>query len=229
MIQKINYLIIFSIVVLLFYGVFHKILVFSPEYQSLSYNKKCYVLKNLTKSLMLFLILVFFMNDLFVPALYNTWNNEYANLFANAYVSNDFVGLLIVPKLPKSTKMHHIISTSLLLYSYTINFQEENVGRWMFIYTLMSTFPFLVNSYLGLRFIQTKENSNINIFIDKIRVMAYYIYLSTCFFNWLVHGLLVSNKIYNFNLELPYIIYLFLLIPIINDDLILLNWLYNKH
>ena len=228
MIEKINYLIIFSLIVLTFYGVFHFILGLSDEYCNLNYNKKCYVLKNVTKSFMLFLIIIFLMNDLFIPSIYGDFKNREANLFSSAYVANDFIGLLLVPNLPRSTKFHHIVTTSLLLYSYTIDFTEDNVGRWMFIYTLMSTFTFLVNTYIGLRFIETRKDSMINRVIDNIRIFAYYIYLTSCIINWFIHILLTSQKVYNFDLHLPYILYLFLLIPIINDDIILLNWLYNK-
>ena len=174
------------------------------------------------------LIIILLMNDLFIPSIYGEFKNREANLFSSAYVANDFIGLLVVPNLPRSTKFHHIVTTSLLLYSYTIDFTEENVGRWMFIYTLMSTFTFLVNTYLGLRFIETPKDSMINRLIDNIRILAYYIYLTSCIINWIIHILLTSQKVYNFDLQLSYILYLFLLIPIINDDLILLNWLYNK-
>ena len=211
------------------YGLLHLGLKKSIEYNNLKYHKKLYVLKNITKSIFLFFLSIYTFNSLILSILiYGKWNNKIAHFFASGYVSNDLMGLLIVPKLPFSTKMHHIITSTLLFYSYTINFEEENVGRWMFLYTIMSTYTFTVNFYLGLRHIRTKGNSNINMLIDKIRVYSFYIYLVACVINWIIHIILILDKTLNSTLYLPYILYCFLLIPIINDDLILMSWLYNN-
>ena len=198
------------------------------EYKIHNYNKRCYIVKNIIKSFMLFLMTIFSINRIFLPALEDNWNNTDAHIFSSIYVSNDIIGLLVIPKLPPSTKFHHIVTTLLLFYSYTIDFREENVGRWMFIYTMMSTFSFLVNLYLALRYLQTESPSYRNIFIDYTRISAYYIYLVCCFVNWMVHIGLILTKTYNLTLGIPYIVYCLLLIPIINDDIILLKWLKNK-
>ena len=198
------------------------------EYCKHDYNKRCYIVKNIIKSFMLFLMTIFTINRIFIPALGDNWNNTDAHIFSSIYVSNDIIGLLVIPKLPPSTKFHHIVTTLLLFYSYTIDFREENVGRWMFIYTMMSTFSFLVNLYLALRYLTTSNPSYRNNFINYIRISAYYIYLFCCFINWAIHIGLLSNKIFKLTLKIPYIVYCLLLIPIINDDIILLKWLKYK-
>ena len=228
MLLYLSYLLASSLSVLSIYGILHLCLINSIEYNQLTYNKKCYVLKNVTKSIILFIITFYSIDHILIPAYNGEWNNKEVHMFSSAYLSNDLVGLLLVPKLPFSTKMHHIITTSLLFYSYTIDFTENNVGRWMFLYTIMSTFTFLVNTYLGIRHIRTKKQSNLNRFIDYTRVAAFYIYLIACVINWIIHIILVTEKIYNFDMSLPYIMYVLLLIPIINDDLILMSWLHNN-
>ena len=227
-IEYLTFLLISCLSVLSCYCLLHIFFRQSPEYNSLSYNKKCYVLKNVTKSIILFIMTFYSIDKIIIPALEGSWNNKDVHTFSSAYVSNDIIGLLIVPKLPFSTKMHHIITGTLLFYSYTIDFTENNVGRWMFIYTLMSTITFLVNTYLGLRHIRTESESNLNRIIDNIRVMAFYIYLVACLINWSIHIYLISQKIYNLEYTIPYIMYSVLLIPIINDDLILMKWLHNN-
>ena len=228
MLNQISFLIISCICVLSLYFILNILLKFSPEYNNLNYNKQIYVLKNITKSIVLFIITFYSIDTILIPAYHNNWNNQYSYIFGSAYVSNDLIGLLLVPKLPFSTKMHHIITTSLLFYSYSIDFREDNVGRWMFIYTLMSTYSFLVNTYLGLRHIRTKEVSKLNFIIDHIRVLAFYIYLIVCVINWVIHLYLMIHKIYNYEFTISYLMYGLLLSPIINDDLILLNWLYKN-
>ena len=222
------FLLISCLSVLSSYCILHLIFINSKEYNLLTYNKKCYVLKNVTKSIILFIMTFYSIEKIILPGMKGEWDNTDVHTFSSAYVSNDLIGLLIVPKLPFSTKMHHLITGSLLFYSYTIDFTENNVGRWMFIYTVMSTITFLVNTYLGLRHIRTEKESNLNRIIDNIRVMAFYIYLVACLINWTIHIFLISEKIYNLEYTIPYIMYSILLIPIINDDLILMRWLYNN-
>lgn len=229
MYRDLIYLSYCCVAILVCYGLLHLGLINSNEYLKLKYHKKIYVLKNITKSIFLFFLTIYTFRTLIVPILlYGKWNTDAAHLFASGYVSNDLMGLLIVPKLPFSTKMHHIITSTLLFYSYTIDFEDENVGRWMFLYTIMSTYTFAVNFYLGIRHIRTDVNSNTNILIDKVRVSAFYIYLIACVINWLIHTILIIERLINFNLYISYVMYCFLLIPIINDDLILLGWLYNN-
>ena len=63
----------------------------------------------------------------------------------------------------------------------------------MSIYTIFSCYPFLVNSYLGLRYLKDKDTKietydyNINSVIDITRRTSYYTYLISCSLNWSTH------------------------------------------
>ena len=115
-----------------------------------------------------------------------------------------------------------------MLYSFSIDFTQETVGRWMFIYTFMSILSFGVNAYLGLRYLITDKPSFFNKMVNILRIMSFYIYLSCCLVNWGIHIYLIGNKVIYDYLSITYILYLIFLIPIIRDDIILMTWLYNK-
>ena len=102
----------------------------------------------------------------------NRWINQDLNMIASAYVSNDIMGLILLKKLPLSTKLHHITSTTLLLYSYTLDFSENNIGRLLFILTIFSTYSFLVNFYLALRYFKSETDNMFNDILDRIRICA---------------------------------------------------------
>lgn len=221
------FLIRYSICILFLYPLLHLFLSFNNKYNTHSYNKKCYILKNIIKSFVLCIICLTVIYDIFIPIYNGIWDNNMINKYGSLYVANDFLSLLIIPKLPKTTKFHHITSTILLFFSFSIDFGKDNVGRWLFIYCLLSSYSFLVNTYLGLRHLLDKNEVFIR-FVDDLRIIAYYLYLICCGVNWSIHIYFVLCKLYPFNLGLTHFVYLGLLYPIINDDLILLSWLKNN-
>jgi hypothetical protein len=221
------YLLYCCIRILIMYPIVHFVLKYNSLYNNYDYNKKCYIIKNIIKSIILCYISIDSVSLLF-DAYNGRWDKSSLNQFASIYVSNDIMGLIIIPKLPTTTKFHHILSTILLLYSYTVNFTEDNVGRFLFILCIFSSFSFLVNFYLGARYLESKEDILLSKIINIIRLWGYYIYILCCLISWSTQTILLSIKLYNYELTLPYIIYTLVLIPIINDDLILMSWLRNK-
>ena len=113
---------------------------------------------------------------------------------------------------------------------------EDNIGKLIAIYTIFSCIPFMVNLFLATRFFYNKYGDQIltanqlreNQLIDYNRVSAYYIYLLCCIGNWLYHGVFLLNRLWLFDFGLSYLVYYALLVPIINDDLVLLSWLKSK-
>ena len=225
MTNQLYYLFKTCLSILFLYPCTNYILSFNEKYNTYNYNKKCYIIKNLIKSVfLLYCSLMSF--RLLRDAYYNEWNNEKLNKFATLYVSNDIIGLLTVPKLPFSTKLHHLTTTCMLLYSFLIDFREDNVGRLLFMLCIFSSFSFLVNTYLGLRHFRDDKSTLINQMIEYNRSCAYNIYGICCFFNWLIQLFIILNKILSFNLGMSYIVYMVFLAVIINDDIVLLNWLH---
>ena len=220
----------YCLIVLVCYPIVHTILTFTNnQYNQLSYNKKCYVVKNIIKSVSLSIISISSTKNIILPVIYgNNYVNELMYETASQYVSNDIIGLLLIPKLPRTTVFHHITTTLLVITSFSIDFSQDNVGRWMFIYTMWSCFSFGVNAYLGLRFLTTNKTNFFNVFVDVLRIISFYKYLICCLLNWSWHIYLCYDKLISNELTTGHYLYLIFLIPIIRDDIILMSWLYNK-
>ena len=171
-----------------------------------SFNK--YIIKNLMKSVYLFFL--FIGATLFIVP-YHQFNNDVVKIFASLYVSNDVMGLMKV-KLSMTTKLHHIVSFLLLLYSWTIDFNKNNIARAIFMYTYISALNFGVNLYLALRFLDDFE---------WLRKIVRLVYMVTFFIN-----IGLQAFVLDFNNNGVYI-YIALLSMIIIDDIYLLKWLYN--
>ena len=230
----------YSLFLLVSFGVFklYKPVKFSLEineqFRKYDDAKKYYIIKNLIKSAMMAFIFIG-MIFVYIPNIINgIWNDSHNRLIGVFYVSNDLAGLMAVPNLPKSTKLHHYTTVFLYTLICYLSTDEETIGRLLVIYTVFSCIPFMVNTYLGIRFFYTRGNEltekqrRINKMIDINRIMAYYVYLICCFFNWSYHSYFLVKKISLNALTFEYYIYYLLLIPLINDDIILLSWLKNN-
>ena len=220
------------------YPVMNFLLCKSEKYSKYDTTKQYYIIKNLIKSVSMAVIL-FFMVFTFIPNLFNNeWHDTHNRIIGIFYVSNDLAGLMAVPKLPSSTKFHHY--TTIFLFSIICGMtteKEDNIARLIVVYTIFSCIPYLVNSYLALRFFYNREDESKlsmaqlreNRIIDLNRVSAYYLYLICCVCNWLYHSIFLVNRLRYGEMNFAYVVYYMLLIPIINDDIVLLKWLYSKN
>jgi hypothetical protein len=210
------------------YLLFYVLLSFNRNFQDIKSSKKLYIVKNVVKSFVLLYVSIIATSDLYAYFLTNQINMERIYYYASIYVANDILALLIVPNLPQTTKIHHQITTLFLVYTLHIDYNDiTNVGQLLFIYTIFSSYTFLVNFYLGIRFLKDKKNNYLNEIIEYSRVSAYVIYKYSCVINWTIHIILLSYRLYLGIYNLHYIIYSILLYFIIKDDLILMSWL--KH
>ena len=173
-----------------------------------------------------------------LPQFYNEFDNEIIKKYASMYVSNDIMALVIVRRLPLTTKIHHSITSLLLFYTFNIDFNDEKqFGELLVVYTVLSSYTFIVNFYLGIRYFKIKViedtssylyDDTINRYIDIIRNFAYYNYKYICILNWSIHIITIVFKLLNNQIYISYYFYCILLYFIINDDLILMDWLCEK-
>jgi hypothetical protein len=228
------YLSIYSLFIRGSYYAVPLLLNYHDNYKSFSFNRQQYIVKNIIKSSIL-AVLSFKSVHLMSSVLFDTsLSNYYVKNFASLYVANDIVGLITLPKLPASTKFHHCMTTILLFYNYTIDYtyvNEYSAAKLLIVLTCFSSYAFLVNMYLALRYLEYEGSElsigkkNFNNVIDLLRIVAYYIYSCTVFLNLSYHAYdLIINP---FTVSKG--IYLLLLAPIINDDFVLLGWLRNKN
>ncbi len=216
--------------VFLMYILMYIALTFNSNYQQIQLSKQLYIVKNVVKSFVLLYVGIFASIDFirFIQNDYYEMNLVY--YYASLYVANDMTALLIVPNLPNTTKIHHQITCAFLLYTLHVDFNSvENVGQLLFIYTIFSSYAFLVNFYLGMRFLKNDNNTKtyLNDIIDYSKKYAYYIYFVSCIINWSIQLTIMSYRMYNGIINLHYVLYSGLLYFIITDDIILMNWLKN--
>lgn len=218
------------------YPFIKSILCKSSKFKSLDTRKQYYIIKNLIKSACLSLLFSFMVTTLIPNIINDVWSDSCNRAMGIFYVSNDLAGLLAVPQLPFSTKLHHY--TTVFLYTIICAMSTENgknISQLIVVYTIFSCIPYLVNSYLALRFFYnitdnssenlTRIQKSENYIINLNRISAFYIYIVSCSFNWIYHLFFLINIINNHEVNIGYIIYYLLLIPIINDDIILMKWL----
>jgi len=210
------------------YIIFYVILVFNENFQKINMAKQLYIVKNIVKSWILLYIAIYASFDLYNFILTKHIDMNQIYHYACNYVSNDILALVLVPNLPYTTRIHHMITSLFLLYTLNIDYNDiTNVGQFLFIYTLFSSYTFLVNFYLGIRFLKHEKNKYLNEIIEYSRIYAYYIYKYSCFLNWTIHIVFLSYRAYLGVFNLHYLIYSGLLFFIIKDDIILMSWLSN--
>lgn len=210
------------------YLLFYVLLSFNRNFQDIKASKQLYIVKNVVKSFVLLYVSVIATSDLITYFLTNQINMEHIYYYASVYVANDILALIIVPNLPQTTKIHHQITTAFLLYTLHVDYNDiSNVGQLLFIYTIFSSYTFLVNFYLGIRFLKDEKNKYLNEIIEYSRISAYVIYKYSCIINWTIQGIILLYRAYIGIYNIHYILYSGLLYFIIKDDLILMSWL--KH
>ena len=187
-----------------------------PKYTSLESHRKSYIQKNLIKSLVLALVLPPAVVLVAYPIWRsNIWHTTTIQLFAVVYGSNDFVGLLCVDKLPKTTRIHHMISTFLVLVSLSMNFQTSPVAQSMLVYTFFAASSYIVNFQLAVRWFFPRDS------MRWLRYLAGTIYALSCALSW-------SWQLWwawKTPLELYHFVYIGLMLWIVRDDIILMRWL----
>ena len=177
----------------------------------------------------MFYIFLVFLKIMVFNGYNNFFNNRIIRNYGAIYVGNDLGGLIMVKNLPRSTKFHHVVSVMLYGIVSYYDVEEYDIVKMIAVYTIFSFIPYSVNCFLAMRFFITKENKELNYYIDINRIVVKYTYLFTCMCNWIIHLHFLYEKITLNQLTIYHIIYFTFLIPIVNDDIVLLKWLNRKY
>lgn len=187
----------------------------SETFRGLSEARQFYVLKNVIKAYYLAFLVLLGALLIFLPSLlHGRYDNTSIRILASLYVSNDFVGLWRVEKLPTTTRLHHMTSFVFLLMAWRADFQRQPVARMLLFYCYLSAISFPVNLYLGLRFCSELEPL-------RLKRIAKWTYAIGCLFNWSLQWKLFEHSTEAY-------CYLALLLFIVYDDVVLLRWLWRK-
>ena len=121
--------------------------------------KKLYITKNLWKSAML----AFIMAGTTIPILEGFFLDEWKNtpflFWGTLYVALDLSGLIYVRGLPRATVIHHVVVCILGTLNAMADYTIRGYYRSILIYTYFSIVPFLVNFYLGARYLIIDDRS----------------------------------------------------------------------
>lgn len=189
----------------------------NPKYKTLPRFRKMYIQKNFIKSFILAFLTIYSAFKVVIPIAKNdVWDSWTIHRLAAIYVANDFTGLVCVDKLPKTTQIHHIITTILVFVSWSIDFQTSDIGQAMFVYTTASSAAYIVNLHLAVRWLWPRNA------LRWLRGISGIIYVLTCGISWSWHIWWAFTRAH-FNLG--HVFYFLLLGWIVRDDIILMQWL----
>jgi len=186
----------------------------------ISDNRKFYISKNISKSIVLFILSCYAYKTVYNAIKYNIWDNNHIYIIGTTYASHDILSLSLAYKsLPFTTRLHHM-SVSFLAYKnlYT-DYTQESIWRGLVIYAYLSCLSFYVNTFLGLRFLLPKYKIW---FLAKI---SFILYSTLCFFNWMYQIFVLYS--YNNNTIYENLLFCSLIGFVVYDDIILLKYLYN--
>ena len=181
-----------------------------------SLYKRRYIIKNLWKSAMLALIMIAGTIG-FIDGFFNEiWSNLTFLVWGTFYVSLDLSGLVYVHGLPVATKVHHIVVCILGTLNAFADYNFPGYYHSILIYTYFSIVPFIVNFYLGYRYLET--NNNRRKIVAKISYIVYSLSLVTN---------IISQCIffYTETFSLSIIFYILMFSMIMNDDIKLIRFL----
>lgn len=198
--------------------------IFNHNYSTLPFFRKRYVVKNFVKGIYIVSIALACSSTVFDGILNNNWNNYLLATFGYLYWIPDLVALVRVPKMQKSTILHHltvgVFSTINIFNDYTD--EDSDVWRGMIIYAYMSTLTGIVNFYLAFRIVVPEEYNYTKRYVAGTAFITYALSLAI---NWSYQLYIIMKWIVVFPMWGLYV-YLVLLYFIIYDDIILASFLW---
>lgn len=200
------------------YIVMHKYaLTLNVKYNSLLEERQMYIQKNLVKSTYLAILTIYATVFVIWPIVsFEYWDNYTIHRLAALYVSNDIVGLVCVENLPKTTRIHHLVTTVLVFVALGLDFQHNEIAQAMLVYTMASAAAYVVNFHLGVRWLCAKDE------LRWLRLSAGFIYAICCGVSWSWH---VYWTLTTANFNAYHVGYLLIMGWIVYDDIILMRWL----
>jgi len=181
-----------------------------------SLYKRRYIIKNLWKSAVLSLILLTTSLPIVDGFFYQLWSPTVFLFWGTLYVSLDLSGLVYVRGLPIATKIHHVVVCILGTLNAITDYNMPGYYRSILIYTYFSIVPFIVNFYLGYRYLELNDNRR-----KMVGYLSFYIYLFSLISN------IISQIVFFYMqpFEWSILFYIAMFTMIINDDIKLIQFL----
>ena len=194
-------------------------------------HKKWYIVANLYKAF--FLAVLATSHRYWVGAYLAFVQDEFTLLpikrCAMMYVVTDVVSLYVVPKLPKSTIMHHVVTTTLCIIMSAIDITVDGWGgllgicKMTLLYGMFSSIAFPVNAYLALRVVYPNAK-----WMTALVKFSLWTYILCCAGNWSAHAFWLFRISVNFELSIYALLYLLAISVMVYDDTVLIRWLLKR-
>ena len=203
--------------------------VLDPKFRAIQpSHKKWYVVANMLKAMILAVLTLchFFWKGLYHGSILDDFSQLAVKRGSAVYIVTDIVALYMVPKLPRTTIIHHIVTTLSGLVIFSTNLEIKGyTGLLGFvkmgtIYGSLSGLSFSVNAYLGLRVVYRDAK-----WIKILCYLSLFVYLSVCFVNWSFHVLWFIGVVRAWDYSIFSIIYIIVFFLIVSDDIVLIKWL----
>ena len=206
--------------------------ILDPRFASITPpHKKWYVVANMSKAF--FLACLAFSSRYWIGAYMGFFLDEFQTVELKRcgmlYLTTDVVALYMVPKLPRSTVLHHVSTASLIMLVSSMDISVKGwegllgVCKMSLIYGVLSSFAFLVNAYLGLRVVYPKAK-----WMPWFVKISLYPYVLCCAINWTVHAIWLVGVISAFDFSIYNLLYVFAISFMVHDDIVLIRWLIKR-
>lgn len=206
------------------YRVVEMLLSSNEKFCVLTFPRKRYVIKNVIKAIYLYILTIFNIMCIKNMLLNDIWDNNTIKLMGLMYCLPDFISLFRVPNMHRATIQHHMTTTTLATLNLFIDYSKDNHWRGMIIYAYLSMLTGIVNFYLAFRLIY--KNDQI-CFKKNLAKTSFVVYLVSLILNWSYQIYVISRWVMIFPL-LGLYAYIFLIAFVVNDDIILLSFLYHE-
>ena len=222
-------LILTAVVSIGFVLVKHTWNMFDPNFRSIRpSHKKWYVVANLFKAFILFTIA--FSSRVWKGVYRSYFHDNFPGLelkrLSVLYIVTDVVALFMVPKLPMSTILHHIVTSNICILSSPVNISVKGwsdivgVTKMGILYATCSCIPFLANAYLALRVVYPGRR-----WLKIMRHFSLLSYLICCSINWTIHAFWLLGVINGREMSVIVAVYATMLCFVVYDDIVLIKWL----
>ena len=194
-------------------------------------HKQWYVVANLSKALCL--AIISFSSRYWVGVYREFYLDEFQTLELKrcmmVYVATDVVALYTVPKLPKSTILHHIATTTLSVVVSGMNISLKGwdgllgVCKMSLLYGTFSSVSFSVNAYLALRVVYPRAQ-----WLTPLVKFSLWTYIACCAGSWTIHVLWLAGMVLNVDISLYPVLYMVVISATVHDDIVLIKWLMKR-
>lgn len=193
-------------------------------------HKKLYVVANLAKAILLAILAL---SPRYWAGSFRFYYDEFQGVEIKRcgiiYITADFVALFLVPKLPRSTMIHHVTTSVMAIIVTSMDIQIPGwngflgVAKMGVLYGLFSSAAFPVNIYLALRVVYPKAR-----WMPILVHVSLWVYILCCILNWGIHLVWIFRVVSQWEFSVVPLLYLVAVYFMVNDDIILISWLIKR-